>query len=246
MNKETNKFWHIRSANYDKLYWVKDKDYLDVIIKATRFKKSDIVLDVGTGTGIVAKKIKPLVKYTLGIDVSNSMLEKGRWVGISVIRWDIREKLFVDNLFDKIIARMVFHHILNNLNKAIRQCYDMLRNKGKLIVAEGVPPSNDKKVIDWYTSMFELKEKRRIFTPEKLAGYLKKNGFRNIKTQIYMMDNFSIRNWLKNSGLSEEKQHKIMRLHVKASKKIRDIYQMKFLKDDCIVRTKNAIIIAEK
>lgn len=61
-----------------------------------------------------------------------------------------------------------------------------------------------------------------------------------------MMENFSIRNWLNNSGLAEGKQRKIMQLHVKADKKIKDAYQMKIRKDDCIVRTKNAIIIGTK
>ena len=42
-------FWHIRSANYDKLYWVNNQDYLDAIIKAGELKKNNIVLDVEQG-----------------------------------------------------------------------------------------------------------------------------------------------------------------------------------------------------
>lgn len=174
------------------------------------------------------------------------MLEKGHWEGVSVIRWDIRETLFVDGLFDKIMARMVFHHILNNLDRAILQCYNMLRSGGRLIVAEGIPPSNSKEVIKWYSSMFKVKEKRRHFTSEKLVRYLKKNGFVNIQTMIHMIDNFSIKNWLINSGLSKERQHKIMQLHVKADKQIKDIYQMRITNGDCLIRTKNVIIIGEK
>ena len=245
-DNNTKKFWHIRSANYDKLYWVKNKNYLDAIIKIADFTKSDFVLDVGTGTGVVAKSIKPLVKHTIGIDVSNSMLEKGHWEGVSVIRWDIRGSLFVDNLFDKIVARMVFHHILNDLNRAVSKCHSMLKNGGKIIVAEGVPPSNNKEIVDWYSCMFKLKEKRRTLTQANLVSYLKKSGFRNIQTIVYMMDNFSIKNWLRNSGLSKQKQHEIMQLHVKASKKIKDIYQMKITENDCLVRTKNLIVIGEK
>jgi len=245
-NNQTAGFWHIRSANYDKLYWIKDKSYLNAIIKATRFTKNDIVLDVGTGTGVVARSINPLVRHTIGIDISNSMLKKGHWENVSVIKWDIRKNIFANNLFDKIIARMVFHHILNGLDKAILRCYDMLRSGGKLIVAEGVPPTNDRDVVNWYSAMFRLKEERRVFTTERLADYLKKNGFRNIQITIHIIDNFSIKNWLINSGLSKEKQHKIMQLHIKADKRIKDVYKMKIAGGDCLVRTKNVIIIGEK
>ena len=55
---EDKRFWHIRSANYDKLYWVNNQDYLDAIIKVGELKKNNIVLDVGTGTGIVSQKEK--------------------------------------------------------------------------------------------------------------------------------------------------------------------------------------------
>jgi len=246
MSNKTEKFWHIRSANYDKLFWTKDEDYLNAIIRAGHFKKSDLVLDVGTGTGIVAKKIKPLVKHVVGIDISGSMLEKGSWEGVSVVNGDIRENLFADNLFDKIIARMVFHHILYNLNGAISQCYEVLKKGGRLVVAEGVPPSDDREIVNWYSSVFKLKEKRRTFTNKDLVNYLKKNGFKNIQTRVYMIDNFSIKNWLRNSGLPISKQHKIMQLHIKANKKIKDVYQMKITKNDCLIRTKNIIITGEK
>ena len=57
---EDKRFWHIRSANYDKLYWVTNQDYLDAIIKAGELKKNNIVLDVGTWTGAVPQKV---IKY---------------------------------------------------------------------------------------------------------------------------------------------------------------------------------------
>lgn len=246
MRNDSGRYWRIRSSNYDKLYWAKDGDYLDAIVETAHFTRNDLVLDVGTGTGVVTEKIKPLVKHIIALDISSSMLEKGRWNGVSIVKWDIRANPFADNLFDKITARMVFHHILNDLNEAIRQCHRALKAGGKLIIAEGVPPSYSRKVVDWYSSMFALKEDRRTFTEKQLVSYLRTNGFRNIQTTVYMMDNFSIKNWLKNSGLSKGRQCRIMQIHTSADKTIKDAYQMKIKGDDCLVRTKNLIITAEK
>lgn len=244
MKDET--FWHIRAAKYDKLYWTKDQSYLDHIVRAGCFKKRDIVLDVGTGTGVVAKAIKPHVKHVVGLDTSDSMLDKGQWQGCSVIKWNISDAIFANNTFDKIVARMVFHHILDNLDRAFLRCFDMLREKGVLTIAEGIPPSDDKDVIEWYSHMFSLKEKRRTFTEMQLKKLFKRNGFSKIRSEIYAMKNFSIKNWLTNSGLDKNLQKKIFKLHVEASPKIKELYNMRITKSDCFVDTKNVIIVGEK
>jgi predicted SAM-dependent methyltransferase len=174
------------------------------------------------------------------------MLEKGDWEGFSTVKWDIAESLFQNNLFDRLVARMVFHHILDNLDRVFLRCYDLLRRGGKLIVAEGVPPSEDKKVVDWYTHMFSFKEKRRTFTPSQLEYYFKKNGFKRIKVRIHVMERFSIHNWLENSGLGQQRITKIMNLHLGAPQNIKDIYNMQITNNDCLVDTTNVIISGEK
>lgn len=244
--KKFDKFWHKRAIHYDKLFWTKDKKYLDILLKMSDFKKSDLVLDVGVGTGVVAKKIRPYVKHVIGIDISDSMLRKGDWEGVSAIKWNVCDALFTNSIFDKIVARMVFHHIVNNLDIAIKRCYDLLKKGGKIIVAEGVPPTDEINVIKWYTNMFKLKEERLTFSYEELLNRLRKIGFKNIKTCEYTMKNFSIKNWLINSGLEQKTQDKIMKIHLLAEKKVQNAYNMQYINDDCLVDTKNIILIGEK
>ena len=241
-----DRFWHIRSAKYDKLFWTKDDSYINAIIKTGDFKDHELVLDVGTGTGIMARTIRPHVKHVVGLDFSESMLEKGKWEGISMVKWDINDSLFHNNIFDKIVARMMFHHIMDNLDRAILRCFDLLKQNGKLIIAEGVPPSDEKDVIDWYARMFRYKEIRRTFTSRELEQYLRKNGFKNVKTKLHVMKNFNINNWLDNSGLDGRKKRIILGLHQKADKKIKDLYNMRQVDGQCIVDTKNVIVVGEK
>lgn len=240
------KFWADRSVNYDKLFWTKDEGYLDTILKLGDFKSNDLVLDVGVGTGAVAKKLKSYVKHVIGIDISDSMLEKGEWGGISTIKWNVCDALFSNNIFDKVVARMAFHHVLNNLDIAIMRCYDLLKKGGKIIVAEGMPPSDDPYVIEWYTNMFKLKEERLTFSRKELTMRLKKVGFKNIKTSEYIMENFSIKNWLINSGLEQKQQDKILKIHLSADKIIQDAYNMQYVNEDCLVNTKNIILVGKK
>jgi ubiquinone/menaquinone biosynthesis C-methylase UbiE len=243
---DTESFWKIRSERYDKLFWTKDDSYIDAILAAGDFKKHEIVLDIGTGTGIIAREIKPYVSHIIALDSSESMLAKGKWEGISFIKWDIAERIFHDSLFDKLVARMVFHHVFDDLDRVFVRCYDLLNPGGKLIVAEGVPPSNDPEVVNWYTEMFKYKEKRRTFVPDELVYFFGKNGFKNVQCHVHMMRQFSIRNWLVNSGLDEENQNKIIDIHLNASARIKKLYNMIITNTDCLIDTKNVIVTGEK
>lgn len=239
-------FWNIRAKNYDKLFWTKDDGYINKIIEASSFSRNDLVLDVGTGTGAMARSIRPHVKHVVGMDFSDSMLKQGKWEGISMVKWDITDSLFHNRLFDKIVGRMVFHHILDSLDRAFLRCYDLLKSKGKLIIAEGVPPSEDEEVINWYTEMFKHKEIRRTFTKTILTDYFTKNGFKNVTVHRYKMKSFNINNWLINSGLDSAKQKLILNMHYKANKKIKAAYDMKIKDGVCLVNTDNLIIVGEK
>lgn len=245
-SNEDLKFWNIRSADYDKLFWVKDKSYIDAIIEASELSRDHVILDVGTGTGTISNAVKKHVQHVVAVDISHSMLEKGNWEGVSMVKWDISNSLFTSNLFDRVVARMVLHHVLDNLDRAILRCYDILKEGGKIVVAEGVPPSDDEDVINWYTSMFKLKEKRRTFTLSKLKYYIEKNGFKNVKSRIHVMEKFSINNWLSNSGLPKDTQQKIYEIHVNADPKIKEVYNMEIINEECFVRTINTIITGEK
>jgi ubiquinone/menaquinone biosynthesis C-methylase UbiE len=239
-------FWHIRAKNYDRLYWTKDAGYIAKIIEVARFSRNDLVLDVGTGTGAMARSIRPHVQHVVGMDFSDSMLKQGRWDGISMVKWDINDGLFHNHLFDKIVGRMVFHHILDNLDRAFLRCFDLLKCRGKLIVAEGVPPSEDPDVVDWYTDMFKHKETRRTFTRTSLVRFFTKNGFQDVRAYRYKMRRFNINNWLVNSGLHKAKQTLILNMHRDAPDKVKAAYGLTFENGTCLVDTENLIVIGAK
>jgi len=242
----TKDFWYIRSKKYDKLYWANNTSYIDKIITMSNFNKDDLVLDVGTGTGIVAENIKPYVNHVIGLDNSEDMLNKRKVENCSFVKWDIKEKLFVDNIFDKITARMVFHHILEDLDKVFKECFNLLKKDGLLLVAEGIPPSDDPEIINWFTNMFKYKEERKTFTKGELIKYFKNTGFIDIKYHTFKIKNFNVNEWLDNSGVKQNNIDIILRLHYNASSKIKKEYNMKKIGSDCIIESKHIIITGKK
>lgn len=216
-----------------------------MIAKVGDFQSTDLVLDVGTGTGIIANLISALVGEVIGLDKSQDMLEQSNWGGNRhFIRRDILDPMFKENTFDKITARMVFHHIIGSTQAAMDECYRILKLGGKMILAEGVPP--DKSVKKDYIRIFELKEKRLTFLEEDLFALMENSGFKNIKVHINIMRQMSVCNWLEKSGLPREIQDKIFEMHIVASENFKKAYNMKIIRGDCLIDMKNAILVGEK
>ena len=238
-------FWKIRSEKYNNLNWVNEPTYLEAFIASTDFNLNDTVLDVGAGTGVITHAVAPLVKEVIGIDISQDMMEHSNWKGnMYFIKKDIRNKIFHESTFDKITARMVFHHILEDTQEAMDECYRLLKIGGKIILSEGVPPNSEVKAD--YEEIFKLKEERLTFLPEDLKNLMEKSGFKNVKIHTHIMKNFSVKNWLENGGISQDKQDKIFEMHVTGSQIFRKSYNLKIVNGDCLIDVKNVIVVGEK
>lgn len=243
MNQEN--FWKIRSKRYNNLKWVNEKSYLKAFMSSVNFDKKDLVLDVGTGTGVIAHAVAPMVNQVIGLDISQDMLKHYNWKGNKYfVKRDLLSPLFNEKTFDKVTARMVFHHITEKTQEAMDECYRLLKKGGKMILSEGVPPSSE--VRDDYTKIFKLKEERLTFLEQDLVDLMKKSGFRNITVKPHMMKNFSVKNWLENSGLPKDSQDRIFEMHVTGSDTFKKAYNMKIVNGDCLIDVKNVILVGEK
>lgn len=243
MNKQ--QYWKERARRYSSFKWAKDSGYLEAFVIAGDFNKKDCVLDVGTGTGLVARAISPLVNMVIGIDTSPEMLAQCQDNGkIRMMYRDARNTKLTSETFHKITARNVFHHITSGAQKAMNECYRLLKEEGRFIVGERIPPSDDVK--KEYASIFKLKDERSIFIEEDLVEMLAKAGFRYISTQFYWIKDISIRGWLGQSGLSNYIQEKIFNLHVNGSSVFKQAHNMRIFDGDCLVDIRNIVLVGKK
>lgn len=240
-------FWAVRAEGYQRLDWTNRKGYLDNFVAAGDFQPHDCVLDIGTGTGIVAHAIAPSVSEVIGIDLSPEMREQAysSCAKNEIFEsGDVRHLKYADNRFDKVTARMVFHHLLDGADIAMRECYRVLKPGGSMILSEGVPP--DKSLAQWYTSMFALKEVRLTFFEEDLVTLLQNGGFVVERVIEHISPQVSICNWLRNSGLPPQRQDMIRQLHLDLNEEGKKFYNMTVTANDILCDFKFLILVGRK
>jgi ubiquinone/menaquinone biosynthesis C-methylase UbiE len=240
-------FWKNRSEKYDHLKWVKDDIYLNKIIHICKPSKSDLVLDIGTGSGKVAKALKPFVNHVIGMDISVDMMSYNEWEGMSKVCNDILNPIFKNEIFNLITARMVFHHV-SDLLEGLKNCFYMIKPNGRLVIAESIPPSDNEEVIKWWSYVRSFKENRHTFSAQNLEVFMQLAGFANIEYEYYYQQRkkSSTKEWLSNSKLPKDKQKIIYDLHLNAPDIVKKAHKMIIDKDDIYCEHRHIIIRGNK
>lgn len=215
-----------RADGYPKLQWAHDQGLLESLLSFADLRREDEVLDLGTGTGVVAAALKERISKVTGVDSSWPMIEMARQLhpDLTLDQADIRALPYPEGLYDKAIARMVLHHIINDLPKAIAEMFRVLKPGGEIIICEGIPPLPE--LLPDYQAIFALKEVRHCFLPKDLNDLLTQAGLTEIKEELFVVAQVSVSNWLEQSGLSEFKKKEIYRLHSQSSKQFKDAYNL--------------------
>ncbi len=238
--------WNHRAQFYNRLKWTSADELLSNMVETAMIQQGQKVLDLGTGTGkvLIALKEKCLEADYYGIDISQGMLDKiDINYGFNLSICNIESLHFQDNSFDVVTARMVLHHA-DNLIKAMKEVYRVVKPGGRVIICEGNPP--DHHSIRFYKDMFRFKEDRITFTVDDLVNVLIRNDFKKIGLRIVVLKNMSLNNWLENSGLPFRNIDIIKKMHYSCDDDVKRAYNMKIQEDDILMDWKFSIVSGVK
>lgn len=76
-----------------------------------RYARDARVLEVGCGTGLILRRVAPVAKRAVGLDLSPGMLEKARARGLDVVEGSATRLPFADASFDLAYSVKVLAHV---------------------------------------------------------------------------------------------------------------------------------------
>lgn len=237
--------WDRRAATYNNISWVNNEEYLTTIKNMLDISNKDIMLEVGCGTAVIADFFSKYAKKVYGIDQSPAMLKISKNSNLDLRVGTADNLPFPNNFFDKIVMRMVLHHLeLDEIDKVMHEIKRVLKPNGLFFLSEGVSIKDD--LIESFKAFLIEKEDRIFFTSQELINIVSKYFILN-KKQDFILKQQSIANWLDNSSTDSIRREKIYKKHRDDSEMIyKDMANFTYLSDDVLVDMRHFLIVGEK
>lgn len=113
-----------------------------VMIRNLNLKPDQVVMDYGTGTGLIALKLRPHVRQVLAVDTSQGMLDKlkeklarMKIVNVEVLKASVEDGNDHFPAVDVIISSMTLHHIQDTA-KVAKEFWMALKPGGQIAIAD--------------------------------------------------------------------------------------------------------------
>ncbi len=119
-------------------------EFRDVVLSAAQVEATDTVVDLGSGTGLLALAVAARARRVVAVDVSASMLdrlrqyaqEQGR-TGIELVHGDMRRLPLPDESVDVVVSCYAFHHLVDDGKElAVAEAYRVLGPGGRFVVVD--------------------------------------------------------------------------------------------------------------
>ena len=139
-NEEIRDFFNNISDSWDNLD--DDISLINELLKETKIKENDDVLDVGCGKGIITPFLYGITKKQVtAIDIADKMIEGAKEkhpekAKYNFICGDFLEYRF-DKTFDYVVIYNAYPHFLDK-EKLKNKAYDVLNNNGKLVIMHSI------------------------------------------------------------------------------------------------------------
>ena len=117
---------------YDRIF---GRGSVDNLLNLGRFTLTNIVLDLGGGTGRVAAAIKPLVHAVYVGDSALGMLKAAKLKEVEVLMAYSEHLPTPEQSFDRIIMVDAFHHLADQ-ELTLKEMWRVLRPGGKIVIEE--------------------------------------------------------------------------------------------------------------
>lgn len=211
--------------------WVVDHQLIRTMYELTEAGKDAVVLDIATGTGLIAKEFLGKVDKVIGLDISPEMAEQAK-DKMDEIHFSPAEKMpFDDNSFDTVVCRQGLQFV--ELDKVIAEIYRVLKPGGITVLCHLTAYGDEDKELTFRIQKLRNPARRNYFLPNDISNALTKQGFKKVENIQYVSDE-SVNRWIDNGAISEENMEWIKNHYHNAPSDFLKIHKVRFAEDDII------------
>ncbi len=186
-------FWDFLSRRYDRLIEKNAKQTYNTTIELIKNELSPdyTILEIGTGTGIIALSVASSVKTIVAIDTSKGMLEQAKQkqknegiINITFEPGDANQLIIEDTSMDAIICMNIMH-LLPNPELVVSEIKRVIKPNGKLILPTYCHGENLKsKLFSYLSSLSGFKVPNR-WSVKEFHDFLKNQNLQIEKERTF-------------------------------------------------------------
>jgi len=152
------------AKGYNELYGKEQLNKWGVVKQITDFSKKDIILDLGSGTGIILPELSKKVKFVFAVDNSIRMLTKSpKLENVKYVLADAEKLPFQDKYFDKTISLTMLQDV-KEWDAVLKEISRVTREKAVITFLKRNKNINDvKKKIEKHFKIEKFIEEEKDF-----------------------------------------------------------------------------------
>jgi len=219
-----------RAAKYNhSSNWVEDGQLISRIFELSGADPGSLVLDIATGTGLIAREFFGKVRKVTGLDISPEMAKHAEGCMDEIVFAPVEELPFPDNSFDAIVCRQGLQFA--QLDKAIPEIYRVLKPGGTVVLCHLTAFGETDRELTFAIQKLRNPARRNYLMPADISDRLRKQGFHEVEDIEYLSDE-SVNKWIDNGAISTENMSGIRTLYRSADSEFKRIHNIRFNGDD--------------
>lgn len=232
-----------RAQNYNvSASWVDDKVLIRKIRDLAKAKREDCVLDIGIGTGKVARAFHGRVYRVVGVDICDNMVRHARKCADQLILSSAERLPFKENIFSLCVCRQGLQFM--ELQDVLGEIERVLKPGGKVVLCHLTAYGKEDKKETFLIQKLRNSARKNFFLPEDISCLLGKR-FHDIESFEYISRE-SVNRWIDNAAISKYARGRIKSIYKNASEDFKKIHRVEFEKDDIFDSMKMVIVRANK
>lgn len=219
-----------RAAKYNRSSnWVADQDLIQLMFQLSGAGPESEVLDIATGTGLIAREFYGKTKKVTGLDISPEMAKHAEGCMDEIVFGPVEAMPFPDNSFDVVVCRQGLQFA--ELDRAIPEIYRVLKPGGTTVLCHLTAYNETDRELTFAIQKLRNPARRNYLMPADIADALEAAGFRDVENTEYLTDE-SVNQWIDNGAIPQENMDKIRELYRTADDAFKEIHDIRFEDDD--------------